>query len=168
MGPQAAMPRRLASGGTAVEAGEPIHQVTPSRTSGVTDTNVWVLVAVDSPIVGTHAFGGVSAKNSLNASAGTTNAQEIVAACPVPGIGRVRGKAKTVGNIDTLSEIINITGDYTLFDWNSTGASDGGELYTIIETATADTSGLEIIEGNPATQTLDVTVAATIYRFEVS
>lgn len=165
MGPQAAIPRRIVSGGTAIEAGEPIdNQATSS--SGVANANVYALSNADGPIVGTDRWGGVSIKNSLNIGAGTTRAQELHGACPVAGVGRVRGKAETAGNIDTLAEIINITGDFVLFDYASTGASDGGELYTIHDDASADTSGLEIIEGNPATQTLDVIVDAFVYRFD--
>ena len=167
MGPQAAIPRRIVSGGTAIEAGEPIDNQA-SSSSGAAAANVYALTNADGPIVGTDRWGGVAMANSLNAAAGTTNAQELQGACPIPGVGRIRGKAETAGNVDTLAEIILITGDFVLFDYNSTGASDGGELYTIHDDASADTSGLEIIEGNPATQTLDVTVAATVYRFDVT
>lgn len=167
MGPQAALPRRLAASGTAISAGEPVHS-TATSSSGEASANTYVLAAADTPVIGTHRFGGVAIKKSLNAAAGTTLAQELPAACPVPHIGRIRGYAETRASVDTQSEINGIIGDYTLIDYAATGGSDGGELYTIKQAASADTSGLEIVEGNPATQTLDVTPAYSAYRHDVS
>lgn len=89
-------------------------------------------------------------------------------ALPVPYVGRIRGKAETSANVDTLTELALIWGDVTLIDYNATGASDGGPLYTIKDVASADTSGLEIVGGNIALQTLDVVVAAQAYRHDVS
>ena len=94
--------------------------------------------------------------------------QFLNAAIPVPNVGRVRGKAQTAGSVDTLTELALLIGDVTLIDYSATGASDGGQLYTIIEVATADTSGLEIVGGNPALSTLDVVADARAYRLDVT
>jgi len=167
VGPQAAIRRRVASGGTAIRQGESIDsQATAS--SGAASANVYALTNADAPIIGTDRWGGVPLENSINAAAGTTNAQEIHCACPAIGVGQVRGRAETVGNVDTDSELINITGDYVLMDYNATGATDGGELYTIHDDASADTSGFEIVGGDISLNRLYCTVAATVYRFDVS
>jgi hypothetical protein len=167
VGPAAIFPRYVASGGTAIKAGEPVHSVATSS-SGAASANTVVLVAADSPVIGTHRFGGVANENSENVAAGTTAQQFLNCACPVPGVGRIRGKAETAASVDTLTELAGIIGDYTLIDYAATGGADGGELYTIKETASADTSGLEIVGGNTALSTLDVTIDARAYRHDVS
>lgn len=167
VGPQASFGRLLASGGTAVVAGEPLHCL-GTQSSGAATTNEFVLAAADTPVVGTHRFGGVALKDSENAAAGTTNRQYLITANPVPGVGRIRGVAQTKANVDTTTELDGFIGDYTLIDYNATGAPDSGQLYTIIETVTADTSGLEIVGGNIALGTLDVTVDGRAYRHDVS
>lgn len=170
IGPQANMKRYLVAGGTSIKAGEPVHSVATQNGSGIASANTHVLVEADSPIIGTHRFGGVSLENSLNNKAATPVVIEqfLNTANPVPSVGRLRGKAETAANVDTLTELALLLGDMVLIDWDTTGASDGGELYTIHDDATADTSGLELIGGNPAIQTLDATLAATAYRHDVT
>jgi len=116
----------------------------------------------------THRFGGVANENSENAAAGTTLEQFLNCACPVPYVGIIEGRAETVASVDTLSELAGLCGDVVLIDYNATGASDGGQLYTIKESASADTSGLEIVGGNTGLSTLRVTVDARAYRSDVS
>jgi hypothetical protein len=167
IGPAASFGRYLAAGQTAVQAGEPIHS-TAVRTSGAANSNVYVLAAADTPVVGTHQFGGIALKDSENAAAGTTLAQFLVTANPVPCVGRIRGKAETAASVDTMAELVAILADAVLIDYNSTGAADGGELYTIKEAASADTSGLEIVGANIALGELEVTVDARAYRTDVA
>ena len=168
IGPQAAIRRRLTTSGTAVEQGEPVDNQA-SSSSGAANANVYALSNADGPIVGTDRWGGIAIKQALLVAAGTTQAQEIPCACPIPGVGRVRGLAETAANVDTDAELLAVTGDFVLFDnTDTTGASDGGELFTIKSVASADTSGLEIVGGNPALSQLDVTVAPTVYRFDVT
>ena len=166
-GPQAAIKRYLVSGGTAIVAGEPVHSVA-TLSSGVASANTYVLAAADTPVIGTHKFGGVALENSENAGAGTVLEQFLNCACPVPYIGKITGKAETVASVDTLTELALIIQDVVLIDYSATGASDGGQLYTIKEVAGADTSGLEIVGGNTALSTLDVVVDARAYRHDVS
>jgi len=174
IGPQGTIGRYLIAGGTQVLAGEPTHSVTSGLTSGAAATNTYVLVAADSPVIAasgadTHRFGGVSLENSLNVTAGTVLEQFLNCACPVPEIGRIRGKAQTAANIDTLTELGLLIGDAVLIDYDATGASDGGELYTIktTEDSPANTSGLTIVGGDLAT-TLDVVVSAHVYRNDIA
>jgi hypothetical protein len=136
--------------------------------SGATTVNTYVLAAADTPVIGTHRFGGIAIKNAVPFSTGTLVAHETLASCPIPQLGRIRGKGETFANVDTDAEILAIIGDVTLIDYSATGASDGGQLYTIKDTASADTSGLEIVDGNAANGTLDVVIDARAYRSDVS
>jgi hypothetical protein len=172
IGPQASFGRYVVSGGTAIQAGEPVICLGDGDAGdGTIDVNTYVLAAADCPVIAaatttTHRFGGVAMVPSLNVAAGTVQEQFLLTANPVPHIGRIRGKAETAASVDTLTELALLIGDMTLIDWNSTGASDGGELYTIKEAASANTSGLEIMGGNPALSELEVFVAPEAYRRE--
>lgn len=161
------LPRRIAASATRYEVGEPLHCV-GTMASGASTVNTYVLAAADTPVIGTHRFGGIAISNCLPWSTGTVTAHTAQGSCPVPNLGRIRGKAMTVASIDTAAELLAIIGDVTLIDYNATGASDGGQLYTIIETVTADTSGLEIVEGDVTKGTLDCVVDARAYRSDVS
>lgn len=166
IGPAASFGRYVVSGGTAIVAGEPLHCL-GTQTSGANGVNTYVLAAADTPVIGTHRFGGVAMKDSENAAAGTTLTQYLPTANPVPYVGRIRGKAETTASIDTASELAGVIGDFVLIDYSATGAPDGGQLYTIKDAA-ADTSGLEIVGGNTALLELEVVVDARAYRHDVS
>jgi len=162
---QVSRPVRIAASATRFEVGEPLHSLAAS-TSGVADVNTYVLAAADTPVIGTHRFGGVAQEGAEpKNSTDTVTAHTTHVAQPVPNIGRIRGKAETVASIDTASELLGVIGDYTLIDYNSTGGTDGGELYTIKDAA-ADTSGLEIVEGNVAKGLLEVVVDNNAYRHD--
>lgn len=167
IGPAAAWGRYLVSGGTAIQAGEPLHSLA-ALTNGLADVNTYVLAAADTPVIGTHKFGGVAQEPSSNVSAGTVREQFLNTMNPVPYIGRVRGKAETTASVDTLTELALLIQDTVLIDYSATGAADGGQLYTIKEVGSADTSGLEIVGGIPALSLIDVTVDARAYRHDVS
>lgn len=167
IGPSAIFPRYLVAGGTAIQAGEPIHSVATS-TSGAASANTAVLAAADTPVIGTHRFMGVANENSENVAAGTVAEQFLNTACPVPSVGRIRGKAETSTSVDTLTELALLIQDFVLIDYSATGAADGGQLYTIKNAASADTSGLEIVGGNTALATLDVVIDGRAYRHDVA
>lgn len=167
VGPAITLPRRIAASATRYEVGEPLHGL-GALTSGVINTNTFVLAAADTPVIGTHRFGGVAISRCLPLSSGTLVAHTATASCPVAQLARIRGRAETTASVDTDSELLGLIGDVTLIDYNSTGAADGGELYTIKETASADTSGLEIVGGTPALFQLEVTVDPRAYRNDVS
>lgn len=158
------LPRRISASATRFYAGEPLHS-TATSSSGAASANDYVPAAADTPVVGTHRFGGVCIKNSLPDS-GTIVAHTTMAACPIPNLGRIRGKGETGTNIDTAAELLAIIGDYTLIDYAATGSPSSGPLYTVKDTASADTSGLEIVEGNIFRGTLDVTVIGVAYRWD--
>lgn len=161
------IPRRIAASATRYEVGEPLHGL-GTLSSGVINTNTFVLAAADTPVIGTHKFGGIAIKNCQPFKTGTVVAHETVASCPVPWLGRIRGKAEVATNVDTDSELIGVIGDATLIDYNSTGGTDGGELYTIKDVASADTSGLEIVDGFITTGLLEVVVDGRSYRHDVA
>ena len=167
IGPQASWGHYIAASGTAIEAGEPVHRVGMSYTTGTTDVNEMVLAAADTPTIGTHEFGGIAIVPSLNVAAGTTEAQFLNCARPVPHVGRIRGKAETSTTVDTLSELQGVIGDAATCEYNATGASDGGQLYTIALGA-ADTDGGTIVGGNFALAELEITIDARCYRADIT
>jgi hypothetical protein len=167
IGLQTELPRRIAASATRYEVGEPLHGL-GTLTNGVINTNTFVLAAADTPVIGTHRFGGIAIKSAKPFGTGTLVAHKTVAACPVPQIGIIRGKSEVTTTMDTESELIGLIGDVTLIDYSATGAVDGGELYTIKDAASADTSGLEIVGGDTAKGLLDVVVEARAYRNDVS
>ena len=166
-GPQAALKRYVVSGGTNIVAGEPMHSLA-TLSSGIANVNTYVLAAADTPVIGTHKFAGIALENSENAAAGTTLEQFLTCACPIPHIGKITGKAETVASVDTLTELALLMQDAVLIDYSATGASDGGQLYTIKELGGADTSGLELVGGNTALSTLDVVIDGRAYRHDVA
>jgi hypothetical protein len=168
VGPNVAMKRYLVAGGTKVRAGEPVINL-GTITAGANSVNTFVLAAADFPTINTTTrFGGIAVENAELVTAGTVIEQFLTCACPTPSVGRIRGKAETVANVDTLTELALLIGDVVLIDYAATGASDGGPLYTIKDLAGANTSGLELVGGNTALSTLDVTVCAQAYRSVVS
>lgn len=155
-----ARPFRVAASATRFYAGEPIMR-TPTYTSGATNANTVVVLTDGKPTVGTDNFVGVAAKDAQVNSAGTVIAHKASVVVPIPGVTRIRGRAKTAANVDTDAELLAILGDLVLFDLTSA-------VYTIDDTAAANTAGLEIVDGNVAKQTLDVTVDARALRTAVS
>lgn len=164
---QVVMDRRVAASATRFEAGEPAHGL-GVLTSGVIDVNTFVLAAADTPIVGTHRFGGIFTTGALPDTTGTLVAQGTPCACPIPNVGKMEGRAETIASVDTQTELTGVTGDAVLIDYSATGAPDSGEYYTIKEVASADTSGLEIVGGIPARGMLHVVIDPRAYRNDVS
>lgn len=161
------VPRRIAASATRYEYGEPLHGL-GTLSSGATTTNTFVVAAADTPVIGTHRFGGIAMKNPTPFNTGTLVAHTTMAKCPIPWLGRIRGKGEVAANVDTDTEILGLIGDVTLIDYAATGSPTSGPLYTIKDVASADTSGLEIAEGNAAKGTLDVYVDGRSYRHDVS
>ena len=147
----------VASGATAINPGEPVMR-TPSYTSGVTDANTVVVLTDGKPVVATDELVGIAASAGTHTSSAAGTVNVIV---PKPHETRIRGKAKTAGNVDTASELTNILHDLVLFDLTSS-------TYTIDDTASADTSGLQIMDGDIVKNTLDVEVDARAMRTVVA
>jgi len=158
------MPKRIAASATRFEVGEPCIGASMTLSSGAASANVWTLAAIDCVVIATDTFGGIFQKGALPFYTGTLVAQTALTANPIGWLGRIEGRAETVGNIDTAAELLAIINDAVLIDYDATGAADGGELYTIQDAATADTSAFTIIEGNIATGRLQVTVDGRAYR----
>lgn len=159
--------RRIAASATRFVAGEPLHSLV-ALTAGVADVNTYVLAAADTPVIGTHAFGGVALVDAEPRPSGTVIAHDTIAACPIPWLGKIRGRAETTANADTRTELTGLLLDSVLIDYNATGAVDSGELYTIKDAASANTSGLQIVDGNTSTGTLDVIIDGRAYRTQVA
>jgi len=164
IGPQFTVKRRIAASTTRYEVGEPLYQDGTTLSSGAVSANTVELMDADGVVLGTDTFSGVAIKRCLPLDSGTVTAHETMTANPIPETGLIRGKAETSGNVDTDAELLLIEGDVTLIDYNSTGATDGGELYTIKDTASADTSAFTIRDGNIVKGTLDVSIDVRGYR----
>lgn len=80
---------------------------------------------------------------------------------PIPQVTRVRGRGKTKANVDTDAELLGVLWDYSLFDLTS-GA------YTIDDTAAADTSALQIMDGVISKGLLDVVCDVRAFRIDIS
>ncbi len=164
IGPQATLPRRVAASATRFEAGEPLIQASASFSTGAASANVFTLAATDIGVIGTDNFGGVALEDAEPKRTGTLVAQTVNCACPVGYIGQIEGKAETAGNIDTAAELLAIIQDAVLIDYNASGAADGGELYTIKDTAAVDTAAFQIVAGDVGSGTLKVIVDPRFYR----
>ena len=114
----------------------------------------------------TDTLGGIFVSNCEPFKTGTVTAHTALASCPVPHLGRLRGKGETAASVDTDAEILLVINDFVTLDYNATGASDSGELYTFKVAGVANPSAFMIVEGNPAKKTLDVVVDTTAYRWE--
>lgn len=160
---------RQAAAATRVEAGEPMGAAI-TLTTGTADVNVYALVAADTfPTIGTNILGGVANKGSQPFGTGTVVASEISLARPIAHVGILRGRATTPGSIDTEAELLGVINDVTFIEYDATGASDGGEDYTINEADSgSNAAGLQIVDGNIAKGLLDCVVDARAYRREVA
>ena len=162
------LPRRVAASATRAEPGEPLIQAAPTWSSGIASANVSTLATIDILVVGTDIFSGIAMRRSRPVPTGTLVAHTQMASCPVPHLGRIRGKGETAASIDTDAEILLLINDFLLIDYAATGAPDSGELYTVKVAPSADTTGFQLIEGNAAKQTLDVVCDPDEYRFDRS
>lgn len=153
-------PRRIAASATRFYAGEPLNSIL-TLSSGAANVNTVVVLTDTKPRVGTDSFQGIAARDADVNSAGTVIAHKTYVAVPIPSVTRIRGRAKTVANVDTDAELLAVMFDAVDFDL-TTG------VYTIDETAASNASGLWIIDGNIAKQTLDVTVDARALRYAIS
>ena len=165
IGPQVTLPRRVAASATRFEVGEPLYS-TATLSSGVASANTYVLAAADFVTNGTNYFGGIAMKEALPLETGTLVAQTAMTANPIAYAGRIRGKAETAASIDTAAELLGVIGDVTRVDYDATGAVDGGESYTIKDTASVDTDLFQIVEGSVAHGTLDILVDQLAYRID--
>lgn len=155
-----ARPYRVAASETRGYAGEPIGCLA-TYSSGVATTDYVVVLSDAKPVIGTDNFVGVAAENMKVNSAGTVLAHTLSVVVPIPNCTRLQGRGKTFANVDTDAEILALLNNYVLFDRTS-------GVYTIDDTAAADTSGLQIVDGNYVKGTLDVIVDARAMRADIT
>lgn len=155
-----ARPFRVAASATRFYAGEPANSLA-TYSSGAANVNTAVVLTTTKPIVATDNFLGIFAGDAVVNSSAVVTAQSVLVDVPIPYATIIRGRAKTAANVDTDAELLAILFDFVTFDLTA-GA------YTINDTATVNTAGLRIQNGNIATQTLDVTVDARAMRTVIS
>lgn len=147
----------VAAGATAINPGEPVL-LYGTYTSGAASANTAIVLTDAKPVIGTDNFGGIAAKAATH-TASVAGKVEVVR--PLPNWTEIIGKAKDQSNIDTDAELLAVLGDLVLFDLTSS-------VYTIDETAAADTSGLRIEDGTPAKGEINVIVDARVMRNDVA
>lgn len=160
-------PFRVAASATRFYAGEPIHSA-QTYSSGAIGGNTWIVAANDTPLVGTYMLGGIASRDAQVNSSGTVITQKGEVIVPLPWASRIRGKAETTASVNTDAELLAILYDVTLIDYNSTGSSLSGPLYTLKETVTTDAGGLTIIDGDIVKGTLDTIVDFRALRNDIS
>lgn len=153
-------PFRVAASATRGYAGEPIMN-TGSLSSGVSSVNTVVVLTDAKPVIGTDLFVGIAGEDMSVNSAGTVVAHELSVIVPIPWVTRIAGRAKTKTNADTDAELLGLMFDTVLFDLTTA-------VYTIDETAAADTSGLRVEGGNIAIGEIYVTVDGRSLRPDIS
>ncbi len=149
---------RVAAGATRFFIGEPMMR-TPTYSSGASNVNTVVVLTDSKPTVATDDFVGVSGKSATGT--GTLVAHTTQVIVPIPYVTRIRGNMKTKSNVTTDAALVLILNDLVQFGL-ATGA------YTIIETATTNAAGLQIVNGDPIKGTLDVIVDARAMRTVIS
>ncbi len=154
-----ARPFRIAASATRYFAGEPMMR-TPTYTTGATNANTITVVTDGKPRVATDDFIGIAAVDAPTLPT-TLAAHKTSVIVPIPSVTKMRGRAKVAANVDTDAELLAILGDLVDFDLTSA-------VYTIDDTAASNASALQIVDGNPAKSTLDVTVDARGLRTVIS
>jgi hypothetical protein len=160
IGTSAVQKHRVAASATRFYAGEPI-MFAGTYTSGVASVNTVVVLTDGKPVIGTDNFVGISAQDAPVGTDTTVDADWVDVIELLPNFTRMRAKAKTTGNVDTLSELVGVLWDLVLFDLTLT-------VYTIDETAAADTSGLTIKGGIWEQGLVDVTVDPRAMRADIT
>ena len=160
IGVSAVQKHRVAASATRFYAGEPII-FAGTYSSGVASVNTVVVLTDGKPIIGTDNFVGIAAQDAPVGTDTTVDADWVDVIEVIPNFTRMRAKAKTAGNVDTLTELVGLLWDFVLFDLT-------GGVYTIDETAAADTSGLTIRGGIWEQSMLDVVVDPRAMRADIS
>lgn len=166
IGVSAVQRHRVAAGATRFYAGEPLN-VDGGYTTGVISVNTVTQAADATPVIdaaGSNAFFvGISAQDATVNNAGTVLASYVDVVEVIPNFTRMRGKAETITSCDTLSELIGLLFDVVLWD----SATISG-VFQIDDSATADTSGLQIRGGVWERSMLDVIVDFRAMRTELT
>lgn len=145
------------AGSTDINVGEPVN-LYGTYSSGAASANYALALTDGKPVIGTDNFGGIASNDSSHTASVDG---KVLVARPLPNFTEIWGKAKSTAAVDTDAELLAILGDVVLFDLTSS-------VYTIDQSAAADTSGLRIEDGNPAKGELGVIVDARAMRNDVS
>lgn len=148
---------RVASGATAILAGEPVNSLA-TLTGGAASVNTVVALTDNKPAIGTDNFKGIAAKDSTQTA---SVAGRVLVARPIPEITEIWGKAKSFAAVDTDAELLGILLDAVFFDLTAS-------VYTIDQAATSNTAGLTIVDGNIQKGELGVTVDPRAMRVSIS
>ena len=160
IGSSAVQKHRVAASATRFYAGEPL-EFNGTYTTGIASVNTVVQAADATPVVATDNFVGISAQDAPVGTDTTVDADWVDVIEVIPCFTRLRSKAKTTTNVDTLTELIGVLWDFALFDLTSA-------VFTIDETGAADTSGLTIKGGIWEQGMIDVVVDARAMRADVA
>ena len=173
IGPALSLPRRIPASATRFYAGEPLYTDATlaagvSTAGSAVGANTWEVAEVDILTIGTHKFGGIAIERAKGV--GTLVAHTVIASNPIANLSRIRGKGETAADWDTASELLGFIQDVTHIDYASTGGPNSKPKYTIKTAAgtPADTAGFEIIDGNVALGTVDISVDFRAYRHDVA
>lgn len=161
--------RPIAAATTRFYAGEPIHSLA-TNTAGAVSAVGYVPAAANTPVIGTHRFGGICIEEPTGTTqnSATVGAQKVACALPIPDLGKIRGVADVPANIATDALLTALIGDFVLIKYAATGSVIGGPSYTMLTTPSANTSGLEIVGGNFALGLLDVVIDPRAIRNAIS
>ena len=160
IGVSAVQKYRVAASATRFYAGEPL-EFNGTYTTGVASVNTVVQAADATPVIGTDNFVGIAAQDAPVGTDTTVDADWIDVQTVIPHFTRLRSKAKTTTNVDTLTELIGVMWDFALFDLTSS-------VFTIDESGAADTSGLIITGGIWEQGLIDVVVDVRAMRADVT
>ena len=147
-----------------IKPGEPVERGVTGAVNGGA-TGVFAVLSLNgSPVVATNLFLGVC-KSESNETATVNGRGEFY----FVGLGtRIRGKASTPGNMDTISELDALLLNNVAFDGIAAKAdSTITTPYTIDENDAGDanSAGLQIITGDIAAGTLEVRVVGATCMF---
>lgn len=162
--------RHIAAGATRFRVGEPmLSNASPGSSGGVSDSNDCAPAAVIAPLIGLQRFVGISMKDAvLNPFSGAVVDHFTDVAMPFPSTSIIRGKGSSAIASDTDAEILALIGDYMFFTYSANGSVIGTPLFSIGNVPASDASALEIIDGNAAKGTLDVTIDFRAFRYDVT
>lgn len=161
--------RPIAAATTRFYAGEPLHSLA-TNTAGAVSAVGYVPAAADTPVIGTHRLGGICIQEPVGTSltSATVGAQHVACSLPIADLGKIRGVGDIAANIATDTLLTAMEGNFVLIKYAATGSVNSGPLYTLRTTASANTSGLEIVGGNSALGFLDVVVDPRAIRNAIS
>lgn len=147
-----------------IKPGEPVERGVTGAVSGGATANFAVLSLTGSPVVATNLFLGICKEESDE-----TAALDGSGVFYLVGLGtRLKGKATTAGNMNTVAELNDLLLNNVAFDGIAAKAdSTTTTPYTIDENDAGDanSAGLQLIQGDILAGTLEVRVVGATCMF---